>query len=142
MRGRAIIQLVLGFLLLSCGDEDISGKIQDHQVERLLSGQTGTKMWDRIINSTDCSDSLKLTFTLVENSAGDSLDLTLTAYESDCSTQDFLTRANASVAEDNERFTDSLIFSNGDFWIISEITSQRLLVEIENQPVRFSSVDN
>ena len=141
MRGKNVFILILVLFSLSCSEDDSTG-ILDNQVERLLSGQTGTKTWDQVINTTNCSDSLKFTFELITNSSGDSLDITQTVYQSDCSTQDsFLGRASASAAA-SERFTDSLVFATGDYWIITEITSQRLQIQIDDQSVRFSSGEN
>ena len=138
MRGRYLF-ILIGFILLSCSEEDLPGGLLDRQVERILSGQEGTKTWDRIVRTTNCIDSLKVTFGLVEDSNGDSLDITISQYQEDCTIQDLLIgRANASSVEGGDLFTDSLVFSDGNYWIITEITSQQLRIEIDEQLEAFS----
>ncbi len=127
--------LVLLVSLISCSEEELPVGLYHYQVERLLSGTGGTKTWLQANNSTNCVDSVKLVFALVENSSNDSLDISMI---SGCtSTASFLGRASASKAVDRDLFTDSLIFASGDFWIINQVTSQQLMMGIDGADYQY-----
>lgn len=112
---------------MSCSEEDLPAGIYHYQVERLLSGSSGSKIWNEVVNSPNCSDSVMLYVV----SVSDSLDFSRLTYQNNCVAFDttYLGRANASKADDRDLFTDSLRFQNGDFWIIKTITSELLKVE-------------
>lgn len=136
-----LIGLVLLIGLIACSDEDLPAGIYDYQVERLLSGQSGSKTWFQVTASTNCADSVKLVFDLIENTSNDSLDVSMiTGCESFNSTN-YIGRASASKALGRQLFTDSLIFRSGDFWIIEEITSKQLLIDDGDKESRFLKAD-
>ncbi|SNT25244.1 hypothetical protein SAMN05421640_2963 [Ekhidna lutea] len=125
MRGK-LLSVIVFFFVLACSEEDLPGGIYHYQVERLLSGESGTKVWSEVVNSSDCADSVKLYFELVN----DSIDISQINPGATCVFLDtiYLGRANASKFSESDLFTDSLIFSNGDFWIVKGITSKMLSI--------------
>lgn len=129
------LSIFLFLLIMSCSEEELPAGIYDYQVERLLSGTSGSKTWDQVVNSSNCSDSVRLHVVSVD----DSLDFSRLTYQTVCSIFDttYLGRANASKAEDRDLFTDSLRFQNGDFWIVKTITSDLLTIEIEQNVTRY-----
>jgi len=132
MRGKWLF--LIGLFLLSCNNDFIPPGFYDYQVERLLSGGTN-KLWDQEVNSTDCQDSVKLYFQLLENDSDDSVTVSRLTPLSDCSAFDtiLIGNADASSLEGAIGFTDSLIFASGDFWIINSVTSDRLTLIIEDR---------
>lgn len=136
MRDKLLL-LAFCFGVFSCSEENLPIGIYDYQVERLLSGQTGTQTWSQTGNFADCADSVKLMFILVENSVGDSLDISIIKGCSASSNAILIGRANASSAEDRNIFTDSLIFASGDFWIVNQITSQQFNFSIDDQSANY-----
>ncbi|MEP0986935.1 hypothetical protein [Ekhidna sp.] len=127
MRDKFLVFALL-FTILSCSEEDLPIGLYDYQVERLLSGQSGSKTWMQIVNSTDCKDSVRLHIEFVPNQSGDSLNLSRISLLNNCSSKDttLIGRANASKANGRDLFTDSLNFRSGDFWIIKNVTSKKL----------------
>ncbi len=115
---------------MACSEEKLPAGIYDYQVERLLSAGS-EKTWSEVVNSTDCADSLELYFELVSSSSNDSLDIFELTPNANCNSFNaiFIGRADASRLPDSDLFTDSLIFSSGDFWIINSITSQSLQID-------------
>ncbi|WP_420318341.1 hypothetical protein [Ekhidna sp.] len=125
------------FLLVSsCSDENLPPGLYDYQVERLLTNDS-SKLWIQVINSQECSDSIKM---LIE-SQNDSLDIFNISPTLACDFLDtaFLGRANASQREGSILFDDSIVFSNGNYWIIDEITSDILTVNIGEQRIKYIS---
>lgn len=122
---------------MSCSEEDLPVGVYDYQVERLLTGQTGSKNWEQVIGSTDCADSVRLHFELVE----DSIDISRFTFNASCvmSDPDFIGRANASSFSGSDLFTDSLNFSDGTFWIIRRVTSELLRVQVEEESLDYRS---
>ena len=130
--------LVFTFLLalMGCSEEQIPAGIYHYQVERLLSGQDGSKAWMQMVNSANCADSVQLRFELVTGS-DDSLDISIVTGCSSSSVTNSVGRASASKAADRDLFTDSLIFSTGEFWLVSQITSQQLYISIDGQSAQY-----
>lgn len=122
---------------MSCSEEELPAGIYDYQVERLLSGSSGSKAWNQIVNSTNCADSVILYAVAVD----DSLDFSRLTYQSTCDAFDttYIGRANASSPDDRDLFTDSLRFSNGNYWMIKTITSDLLTIEVEQSVLRYRS---
>ncbi|MEQ9467316.1 MAG: hypothetical protein RLN88_07880 [Ekhidna sp.] len=142
MPGRlSIVTIILS--VLSCAEADVSAKLYDYQVERLLSGQLGSKTWNQIVDSENCADSIKLFIELVNSSgdADDSLDISELTPISNCTSFDtvYLGRADASSFSGGDLFTDSLIFASGDFWIVSQITSTFFTTEESNIQSNYQS---
>ncbi len=131
---RAKILILLSFLVFSnCTEEEVPPGLWHYQVERLLSGGS-TKTWTQVVNSTVCTDSVFLLISEVNASSADSLDISAIVRNAACTSYDtsYVGRANASFPTDgNILFTDSLIFSDGDFWIVDRITSEFFDVNIE-----------
>lgn len=138
MRGRLLL-LLLTVSFLGCSEEELPSGLLDYQVERLLSGQSGTKVWSQIISSTNCSDSTKLLFVSIT----DSLDVSELNHNPECTLYDtlYLGRASASKASGSELFTDSLIFSSNTHWIISQVTSENLSLNDQNGSELSFSID-
>ncbi|MBC6401703.1 MAG: hypothetical protein GDA51_07835 [Ekhidna sp.] len=131
-----------GLLLVFCFacDRDFFPKdLYDYQVERLLSGGD-TKVWNQIIASENCQDSVKLVFSLLSGSPNDSVSVSRLLSNAACDGFDTtrLGNADASSFEDALTFTDSLNFSTGDFWIIQSITSTELSIIQSGQSVFFN----
>ncbi|WP_421762812.1 hypothetical protein [Ekhidna sp.] len=125
MRDKFLV-FALFFAILSCSEEDLPIGLYDYQVERLLSGQSGDKTWMQIVSSTDCKDSLKL---LIE-SASDSLDIFEIRSALDCNVDTiYIGKANASKLIGGLLFADSLVFSDGTYWIVKQITSDFLDIQ-------------
>ncbi|WP_436517160.1 hypothetical protein [Ekhidna sp. To15] len=136
MRGRLFV-LISFLTLLACSEEELPVGIYHYQVERLLSGEEGSKVWMKVVNSQNCSDSVQLIFELVENTSDDSLDISIISGCPSMNTATIIGRASASKAEDRDLFTDSLIFASGNFWIINQITSQQLFLNMNDQDVQY-----
>ncbi|WP_462248295.1 hypothetical protein [Ekhidna sp.] len=139
MRGR-LLAIILLFSIISCSEETLPDGIYDYQVERLLSGELGNKTWSQIINTTNCADSLKLTFELIPDNTDDSLDISMVSGCFGALTTTYVGRASASV-RGTVLFSDSLIFSNGDFWIVDQVTSERFRFSLNDQTLNYSSSD-
>ncbi len=136
MSVRNLLLFISAWIFGSCDSDFFPGGLYDYQIERLLSGGD-SKVWNQVVNSTDCQDSVKLLIELVSSSSDDSIAVSLISYNfglnelpnsSLCQLTDtvLLGNADASSFSDALLFTDSLNFSNGDFWIIKEITAQRI----------------
>ncbi|MEP1032823.1 hypothetical protein [Ekhidna sp.] len=136
MRGK-LVAITLFFVIISCAEEQLPEGIYDYQVERLLSGQSGTKTWHQVTNTTNCVDSIKLVFDLIVSTSVDSLDVSMI---SGCSpsTTNLIGRANASKAMDRQLFSDSLIFADGTIWIVNQLTSKQLTLTADGQSVSYS----
>ncbi|WP_420575603.1 hypothetical protein [Ekhidna sp.] len=134
----SLLVIVLFFSFIACSEEDLPEGLYDYQVERLLTGGSA-KTWDQVVGSTNCTDSLKLYFELVN----DSVDISQINPGSACAFDDtlFLGRANASGFPDNNLFTDSLNFSDGDYWMIRRITSSLLQIEVYNNTSDYRYVE-
>ncbi|MEO9873017.1 hypothetical protein [Ekhidna sp.] len=138
MRGK-LISLFVFLFLVSCSEEDLPDGLYDYQVERLLTGESGTKTWIQIIDSGSCADSVKLQIELVENNTGDSLDISRLVSNQTCTSFEtiYIGRADASFPDGRILFTDSLLFSSGDFWMVDLITSQQLRFRINGQSIDY-----
>ena len=136
MRGRWFLL----FLLLGCQQDFFPAGLYDYQVERLLSGGA-SKVWNERVNSTDCADSVRLYITLLTSSSGDSVTLSTLTPRSDCGGFDttLIGNANASSPSDGILFTDSLVFANGDSWIVESITSSSLSITTRTSQKSYSS---
>ena len=117
---------LLIFLLFACREEFFPRDLYDYQIERLLSGGSA-KTWLQMINSVECSDSVRLHITLLSSSSDDSISIFNLLPKSNCFGYDtaFVGNANASG---NLLFTDSLLFADGDFWIVESVTSENLSI--------------
>ncbi len=121
---------------MACGEENLPPGLYDYQIERLLSAGE-SKVWMQIVNSEDCEDSLRL---LVER-ASDSIDIYRLIPGELCDYQDtsFVGRAEASNLPDGLLFTDSLNFSDGDFWLVESITSKSLTLTINAERISYAA---
>ena len=135
MRGKFLV-LVVFLFLIACSEENLPEGIYDYQVERLLTGGSA-KTWDQVVSSTSCTDSVKLYFELIT----DSVDISQINPGNACTFNDtvYLGRANASSFPDNNLFTDSLKFSDGDYWIVQRITSELLALTGDNNGLEYIS---
>lgn len=125
-----ILTVFFFIFLISCSEEDLPAGLYDYQVERLLSGQSGSKNWAQVVNSDNCADSVILYVELVTISSTDSIDISNLIKSNNCTALDtiFIGRANASKFTGRSLFSDSLNFSSGDYWIVDQITSELLIV--------------
>ncbi len=129
--------LLLFSILVSCSEEELPTGLYDYQVERLLSGTEGTKTWSQVVNSTNCADSIKLVFDLVANSSDDSLDVSISSGCVGSLSTVLIGRASASSEDDQILFTDSLNFADGSYWIVEQVTSEQLRLDIDFQSVEY-----
>lgn len=90
------------------------------------------------MNVSNCADSVKLNFTLVANTLGDSVDVSRITGCAATADTSLIGRANASNA--GVIFTDSLIFANGNFWIVDQISSQRLSLISGDQNLQYQTL--
>ena len=138
MFARYCIVLIV-FVLLSCTNEFFPEEFFDYQVERLLSGGS-TKEWDEIIASENCSDSIRLVIELISSTVDDSVTISQVVRGNNCNPDTSLIGiADASSFSDAIRFTDSLNFANGNFWIIQSITATSLTILNGSETVNYSS---
>jgi len=130
MPGKSVIVPAL-LVLISCSDEGPQNGLYDYQVERLLTNGS-SKTWNEVVNTSNCQDSTRLLFELLTNTTDDSVTIYQLIPRSDCSRFDttLLGNADASSFEQGIRFSDSLIFANGDFWMVEQITSDLLTLRI------------
>ncbi len=139
MQGR-LIAIISLFFIFSCSEETLPDGIYDYQVERLLSGETGNKTWSQVTSSTNCADSLKLTFELIPDDVDDSLDISMVSGCFGALSTTYIGRASASV-RGTVIFSDSLVFSDGEFWIVDQVTAQRFRFSMNDQTLNYSSSD-
>ena len=126
--------ILASFILFwSCEGDFFPPGLYDYQVERLLTGGD-SKVWDLVVDSDDCADSMGLYMVLLSDSEDDSVAISSLVPSANCSSMDtiFIGNADASRFIDRLLFTDSLIFENGDYWLIQSITSSSLQVEAQN----------
>ena len=131
-------------IFFSCAEGDVSKRIYDYQVERLLSGQSGIKVWYASVNSVQCEDSVLLRFELVSNRSNDSLNVTmLTRTKDNCiMVETNLGKADVSKQNDGMLFTDSLLFADGAHWIINSVTAELLNISQYGAEKTFESQAN
>lgn len=123
----------------SCTNEFFPEKLYDYQVERLLSGGDN-KVWDLVIDSQNCQDSVRLFVELLSSSTDDSVVISEIIRGGLCNPDTSLTgHADASSFEDAIFFTDTLNFDNGEFWIIERITNQTLILSVTSELDVYSS---
>ena len=118
----------LFLLLTACDNDFFPAGIYDYQVERLLTAGD-SKVWSQVISSQSCQDSVQLFLELVSSSSDDSVAISEIFRGPSCDPDtNLIGNADASSFEGAIIFTDSLNLSDGDFWIIEEITSNILRV--------------
>lgn len=137
MRDKLVLLLLLPILFFSCSEEELPTGLYDYQVERLLSGTDGTKTWSQVVNSTNCTDSIKLVFDLIVDSSNDSLDVSITSGCAESLSTILIGRASASSEDDQILFTDSLNFADGTYWIVEQVTAEQLRLNIDIQSVEY-----
>jgi hypothetical protein len=114
MRNKISVLIVLIWLIIAgCGNDFFPDGLYGYQVERLLSNDT-SKLWQS-------QQDPKANYLLFEL---DSDSLTVSELGQDPSDTFLLGRAK--VSSKDLLFTDSLLFADNTYWIISEITSQYL----------------
>lgn len=128
VRSGKFILLLIG-LAWACSDE-FERQLYDYQVERLLTGG-GQATWsptsillngDQLLNN--CADSVLFMFEL---NADDSVSFhRLRPVCSSTTTYDTLEAIKGNASVDEQIFTDSIRFSNSDFFLINAIFSQSL----------------
>ena len=140
MQGRIFIVFFF-IILLGCSEESLPPGLYHYQVERLLSGQSGTKDWHQIIKSQNCADSVILHIELIVNSAADSVDISSLVRSTNCNAFDttYIGRASASQVTGRNLFSDSLIFNSGDFWIVHHVTSEQLQIGLDGSFLRYNA---
>lgn len=139
MRGKAAFILLF---ILSCTSDFFPSGLYDYQVERLLT-DGDTKSWFLRINSENCQDSVRLIMNLVPSTSNDSVSISRLERWSTCNGFDttFLGTADASSFSGALLFTDSLIFNDGNFWIVQEVTSHDLKLSIGGQEFLYTSIN-
>ena len=127
MRGKWLFLLLFG-----CQSDFIPEGLYDYQVERLLSNGD-TKVWSQVVNSSNCQDSTKLSIQLISSSIDDSVAISRLVPLADCTGLDtlFIGNADASSFEGAILFTDTLNFSDGSFWLVEHITSNKIVIRRE-----------
>ena len=119
------------FLISGCNDGFFPEGLYGYQVERLLSAGS-EKVWFDQTTESGCEGlDLQLHFIL----AGDSVYVNEIVPECEFGINtDTLFYGKASASESNLYFTDTLKFTSGEFWLIDEITTDRLEI-IKNESV-------
>ena len=127
MRGRSLLLLLF---CIACDTDFFPEGLYDYQVERLLSSGD-TKTWNQVANTDNCTDSVKLVFTLLSSTIDDSVSVERLTSNVACTGFDTtsLGNADASSFSDALNFTDTLNFANGSFWIIRDVSSENLIIE-------------
>ena len=122
----------------ACDKDFFPEGLYDYQVERLLSGGD-TKVWNQVITSDNCQDSVKLIIRLLANAPDDSLSVLRLLSNAACDGFDTTNLGNADASSSIGAliFTDSLNFAGGDFWIIQSVTSTHLQTLQAGQSVTF-----
>ena len=135
MRGKWAVLLLIA---IACTNDFFPEGLYGYQVERLLSDGS-EKVWLKVVNSSDCADSVRLFIEFIEATTADSIRLSTLNPLPNCSGFDTLLigNANASSIQGGLLFTDSLLFSNGDFWLVNNITSQSLTILLEGNAQSF-----
>ena len=132
----------LAFFLIQCSDEEVA-IFESQQVQRLITGGD-EKTWilqfrssEGVESALNCSDSIRL----LMSSTSDSVSVTelLPRCTGLSDSFDSLDVGNAFVSSEDGLFTDSLLFEDGTFWIISAISSERMSLKIDENELRFSN---
>ncbi|MEQ8904609.1 hypothetical protein [Ekhidna sp.] len=141
MQGRIFSVFFFILLLLGCSEESLPPGLYHYQIERLLSGQSGTKDWHQLVNSQNCADSAILHIELIPNASADSIDISSLVRADNCEIFDttYIGRANASRFAERNLFSDSLIFGSGDFWIVHNVTSEQLQIEVDGSFLSYNA---
>lgn len=120
------VALIILLLFCACDNDFFPKGLYDYQVERLLSNDS-SKVWLQRVNAENCQDLVRLFVELISEPNNDSLDISEITFSANCTPDtSIIGRADASSFDESLLFTDSLNFANGDFWIISRITSESL----------------
>ncbi len=136
MRGsvRRVVALLLCF---GCDSDYFPEGLFDYQVERLLSAGDSL-VWNQVIDSENCRDSVKLLFEFLSDSRDDSVSVFQLLANDECNgfKIEVLGNADASSFDDELLFTDSLNFADGRTWIIRSITANELKINTP-EPLRY-----
>lgn len=125
MRGRWVWLAIVW--AVACDTDFFPEGLYHYQVERLLSAGDSA-VWE-VAPIEGCEEaSARYAFTLLMDNTEDSLTVYSLQPTSDCSGYDiiFLGNADASSLEGGLVFTDSLLFSDGTYWILHSLTASQL----------------
>ena len=132
--------LLVFLVFFSCSNEFFPENLYDYQVERLLSGGS-SQVWDQVVSSESCQDSVRLIIELIASNSDDSVAVSHVIGGNLCNPDtSLLGNADASSFSDAIIFTDSLNFSTGDFWIIESISSKSLKVLNASETITYVNI--
>ncbi len=126
--------------LINCSEEFVPDGLYDYQVSRLLSADSN-KLWtvteifrDKELQSlANCEDSLFLLFTFTDDSL---FVQSLSRLCLEVEGFDTLDIGSAVPSSAGLVFTDSLVFEDGEYWIIYEITWENCQLYFEENGVK------
>jgi len=131
--------VVLAVLIFACDSNFFPVGLYDYQVERLLSNDS-SKTWVQQRSVESCQDSLLLLFNFVSSAEDDSVSIFEIVGGISCDPDtSFIGNADASSFSDALLFTDTLNFSDGNFWILRSLTAKRLVVFDDNKELFYLS---
>jgi len=120
--------VLLALIGIACGGDFFPQGLYDYQVERLLSADS-SKVWNQVMETENCADSTWLYIEMLASDSDDSVAISEVLGGASCDPDTSLIGyADASAFSDELLFTDSLNFDNGMFWLIEQITSERLIL--------------
>jgi len=139
---KAIYWILLAFLLIQCQEEEVS-IFEGQQIHRLLTGGNekvwvlGSRSEDGVESTLSCADSLRLLMT----DENDSVNIQQLRPICSGSTLvfDSLDLGNALVSSQDDLFTDSLLFEDGTFWLVEDVSSQFMFLTMGETRLRFSN---
>ncbi len=139
---KAIYWILLAFLLIQCQEEEVS-IFEGQQIQRLLTGGD-EKIWvlssrseDGVESTLSCTDSLRLLMTDEDDSVN--IQQLIPTCLGTALTFDSLDLGNALVSSQDDLFTDSLLFEDGTFWLVEDVSSQFMLLTVGETRLRFSN---
>jgi hypothetical protein len=113
--------------MCSCGEEYVPEGLYHYQAARLLSADS-TKYWE-LVPDANSTQLVPYTFDVLgvkkTSKTGDTLQFALI----NSTTSDSTLYGYATLSRYNLLFTDSILFLDDNYWIIRQLTSQKLTVE-------------
>ena len=88
-------------------------------------------------STLSCTDSLRLLMTDEDDSVN--IQQLIPTCLGTALTFDSLDLGNALVSSQDDLFTDSLLFEDGTFWLVEDVSSQFMLLTVGETRLRFSN---
>lgn len=130
------------WLVCACGD-DFQRQLYDYQIERLLSGGE-TAVWSPVSKRfegdellVNCADSVRF---MIDLDADSILFRRMVPRCDATGLFDTVEVAKGSASVDSQIFTDSILFTTGEFWLINTLFSTTLELEYADTTFRFNRI--